>query len=88
MAETNEEGTNENRKQHDAFIVEQRQQEIDAEKSFLVKKTIGEYIRNKKQLKVSADLQEPLEEAIKKILDDACARCVANGRKTVMRQDI
>jgi histone H3/H4 len=63
--------------------------EAKESKSFVVKNAVGEYIRAK-ELKVSSDLFEDdgLNGIVKQVLDKACERCKANGRKTVMKQDL
>ncbi|NMC03662.1 MAG: hypothetical protein GYA24_00550 [Candidatus Lokiarchaeota archaeon] len=63
--------------------------EAKDEKSLVVKNAVGEYIRAK-DLKVSSDLYDEggLNGILKKLLDAACERCKANGRKTVMKQDL
>jgi histone H3/H4 len=61
----------------------------DEKKSLVVKNAVGEYIRAK-ELKVSSDLydEDALNGILKKLLDAAMERCKANGRKTVMKQDL
>lgn len=58
-------------------------------KSLVVKNAVGDHIRAK-DFKVSSDLydEDGLNGILKKILDAACERCKANGRKTVMKQDL
>jgi len=61
----------------------------DEKKSLVVKNAVGEYIRAK-DFKVSSDLydEDALNGILKRLLDAACDRCKANGRKTVMKQDL
>jgi histone H3/H4 len=63
--------------------------EAPEQKSFVVKNAVGEFIRSK-ELKVSSDLfeEDGLNGIVKKVIEDACKRCKANGRKTVMKQDL
>ena len=59
------------------------------EKSLVVKNAIGELIRSH-DLKVSSKIFEEggINDIVKKVLEDACARAEANKRKTVMPQDL
>ena len=43
---------------------------------------------NEKQLNVASDLADKLTEKVEKMIEDACLRCVQNGRTTVMPKDL
>nr|MDO8117110.1 hypothetical protein [Candidatus Sigynarchaeota archaeon] len=60
-----------------------------ADKSLVVKNAVSDLIRGK-GYKVSGELFEDdgFNKVLKEVIDKACARCEANGRKTVMKQDL
>ncbi len=57
------------------------------DKSLVVKSTVGDYLRTK-DVKVSSDLYDMLNNVLKELLDRAVKRATGNGRKTVMVQDL
>ncbi len=57
------------------------------DKSLVVKSTVGDYLRTK-DVKVSSDLYDMLNNVLKELLDKAVKRATGNGRKTVMVQDL
>lgn len=57
------------------------------DKPLYVKSAVGEYIRTK-DLKVSSDLYDKVNEILQGMLDRAAERCKTNNRKTVMPQDL
>ncbi len=63
--------------------------EDEGKKSLVVKNAVSELIRTK-GYKVSSELfdEDALNSVLKGVIDKACARCEANGRKTVMKQDL
>lgn len=54
----------------------------------IVTSQIKEFIKENGSLSVTSEFFPALEKQLEGLIADACKRCIANGRKTVMLKDL